>query len=273
MPAHRRLIDDPYARYFLRSRAFKARCANTMMARLTLSVFDRRYPGIMAIVLLRNLWYEEVLADAVHDGFTQVVLLGAGYDTTGLRLALGPATLFEVDAPPTQKAKREVIRRHGLRSTGRVEYVPCDFERDALVLRLRDHGFDPSARSLIVWYGVSYYLSEVAVRQTISAVAELSAPESRFLWDYMDQSVVDGTTVNMGALRARAAVAKRGEPYSFGLTRSGAEDLVGSSGFDVRDHVTVIDLVARFGAKRGVWCRANDFFGVIMGERREDADL
>lgn len=273
MPAHRRLINDSYARYFIRSRTYKTLCATPTMARLTLSVFDRRYPGFQALVLLRILWYEDVLADALRDGFTQVVLLGAGYDTTALRLALGSATLFEVDAPPTQEAKREAIRRHDLRSASKVEYVPCDFERDALVQRLRDHGFNPSVRNLTVWYGVSYYLSEAAVCQTVGAVAELSAPGSRFLWDYMDQSVIDGTTDYIGAQRARVAVAKRGEPYSFGLTRQGAEDLIRSSGFDGRDHMTITDLATRYGGKRGVWCSTDDFVGIIVSERREEADL
>ncbi|MCW2529952.1 MAG: methyl transferase, putative, family protein, partial [Pseudonocardiales bacterium] len=128
----RGLIDDPFAKYFLRSRAVKLRCANAPMAKLTLTVFDRLYPGFMAIVLLRNRWYEDLLATAVRDGVTQVVLLGAGYDTTALRLDLGSATLFEVDAPPTQSAKRDVIASRHLTVAGDVRYVACDFERDSL---------------------------------------------------------------------------------------------------------------------------------------------
>lgn len=267
MPANRRLIDDPYARYFLRSPAFRLRVGTRPMARLTLGVFDRRYPGFMAIVLLRNRWYEEVLAEALRDGFSQVVLLGAGYDTTALRLDLGAARLFEVDAPPTQEAKRQAIREHGLEPSAQVTYVPCDFERDSLVARLREHGFDPALPSLIVWYGVSFFLSEDAVGHTISDVASLSAPGSRFLWDYLHRSVVDGTTQYVGAQRARAAVAKRGEPYTFGLTREGTEGLVQSHGFRTRDHVTIEDLGRRYGGERGVWCSTDDFVGIITAER------
>ena len=65
----------------------------------------------MAIVLLRNRRYEDLLARAVAEGIEQIVLLGAGYDTTSMRLDLGGATLFEVDAPPTQEFKREVVAR------------------------------------------------------------------------------------------------------------------------------------------------------------------
>jgi methyltransferase (TIGR00027 family) len=270
MPARRRLIDDPYAKYFLRSAAFKIRCATAVTARLTLRVFDRRYPGFMAIVLLRNRWYEELLARVVSEGVTQVVLLGAGYDTTALRLDLGGATLFEVDAGPTQDAKREAIVRHRLRVSDAVRYVPCDFERDVLPDRLQACGFDPRKPSLIVWYGVSFFLSESAVRQSMRDAASLAAPGSTFVWDYLDSTVVDGTTRYQGALRARAAVAKRGEPYTFGLNSRGAENMLNSHGFRVAQNFSITDLARRFGGSNGVWFNTDDFFGIITGERTDE---
>ena len=173
-PADRRLIDDPHAKHFLTKGAYRVLCSARATAKLTRAVFDWRYPGFMAIVLLRNRWHEDLLARAVADGITQVVLLGAGYDSTSMRLDLGGATLFEVDAPPTQAAKREVIARSGLTVGGDVRYVPCDFERDSLPDRLREHGFDPGVPSLIAWWGVSFFLTEEGVRQTVADVASLA---------------------------------------------------------------------------------------------------
>jgi methyltransferase (TIGR00027 family) len=265
-PAGKRLIEDRYGRYFLRSRSFRLLCSNRLTAAVTRTVFDRRYPGFMAIVLLRNRWYEEVLASAVADGIDQIVLLGAGYDTTSLRLPLGAAMLFEVDAPPTQRAKREAVARHGLAVPDAVRYVPCDFERDVLPTVLTAHGFDPSRRSLIVWYGVSFFLSEQAVEQTLRDVTELSAPGSRFLFDYLDTSVVDGTTQLRGALRARSAVARRGEAYTYGLSRAGADRVLRRYGFRTVANLSVTDLASRYGGPNRVWCSTDDFFGVITGE-------
>src|SRR5260370_567743 len=138
-----------------------------------------------------------------------------------LRLARGSATVFEVDAPPTQRAKREVIRRHGLPDHG-VRYVSCDFERDTLSARLRQNGFDPHAPSLVAWWGVSFFLSEDAVHQTLADVASLTAPGSRFLFDYLDSGVVDGTTVFRGARRALAPLTRRGAAYPVALPRAWA---------------------------------------------------
>ena len=262
-PPGGRLIDDPYARHFLATDTYRLLTASRVTAALSRRGFDRLYPGYLAIVLLRNRCYEAALRRALADGVEQVVLLGAGYDTTSLRLRLGGATLFEVDAPPTQQAKREVIRRHGLPDHG-VRYVPCDFERDTLSERLREHGFDSRARSLVAWWGVSFFLSEAAVRQTMADVASLTAPGSLFMFDYLDSTVVDGTTAFRGARRARAAVARRGEAYRFGLARDEAGQLVTSSGFEVEQNLSITELAELFAPFP---YRTDDFFGVITGRR------
>jgi methyltransferase (TIGR00027 family) len=268
-PAGRRLIDDPYAHHLVTRPVRRALVANRVTARLTLAVFDNRFPGFMAIVLLRNRWYEDLLASCVADGVPQVVMLGAGYDTTAWRLELGDAVLFEVDAGPTQTAKRAAMDRAGQPPAGRLEYVPCDFERDSLPERLVAHGFDPDRPSLFVWYGVSFFLSPEAVSQTIRDVAALSAPGSRFVWDYLDPAVVDGSSRFRGALRARAAVARRGEPYTFGIGPAGAEALMSSHGFSVEANVSMTDLAQRYAGRHGFPYSTDDFFGIVTG-RRDD---
>jgi methyltransferase (TIGR00027 family) len=266
-PRDRRLVDDPYARHFVTQPLRRALIANRVTSRLTLRVFDRLYPGFMAIVLLRNRWYEDVLARCLADGTTQVVLLGAGYDTSAWRLALGDATLFEVDAPPTQAAKRAVMEDRGPPSAAALRWVPCDFERDALPERLVAHGFDPAVPALFVWYGVSFFLTAEAVAQTVRDVADLSAPGSTFLWDHLDPAVVDGTTHYPGAIRARAAVAARGEPYTFGLTPTGAADLLLPHGFRVETEMSMTRLARRYAGTHGFPYSTDDFFRVVTARR------
>lgn len=267
-PAGARLVDDPYARLFLRDRATIARCATPAAAGQTLRAFDRRFPGIAAWVLLRNRWYEEVLAAALAGGVGQVVLLGAGYDTTALRLDLGGARLFEVDHATTQQAKRSALQRHGLRSATDVAYVSGNLGGGTLVEPLLDAGFDTSARSLVVWYGQSYFQAPEAFRRSLTEVAELCAAGSLLLFDYLDAGVVDGRTPHVGAQRARAAVARRGRPYSFGLNQDEHRALLAPHGFDVHDHVRISDLAVRYGGPDGVWCNADDFAGILTAERR-----
>jgi len=48
-----------------------------------------------------------------------------------------------------------------------VIYVPVDFERDSFNYELDAAGFDRSARTLVVWEGVTNYLSSEAVAETL----------------------------------------------------------------------------------------------------------
>jgi methyltransferase (TIGR00027 family) len=265
--AAERLIDDPYARLFLTNGLYRSLCATRPSAWLTRSVFDRLYPGYMAIVLLRNRWHEELLQQSLTEAIQQIVLLGAGLDSTALRLDLGAATVYEVDAGPTQQAKREAIARAGLAPRTETRYVECDFERESLPDRLGQAGFDPSARAYVAWWGVSFFLTAGAVGTTMTDVASLTAPGSRFAFDYLEESVVEGTTTFPGAARARAAVARRGEPYRFGLSRDRAAQFVSAYGFTVEHNLSMPDLASRCGGQQRFPYSTDDFFGVITGRR------
>lgn len=266
-PADRRLIDDPYAEHFLTNGLHRFLCGTRAAAWLTRTGFDRLYPGYMAIVLLRNRWHEELLRQSLAAGIRQVVLLGAGLDSTALRLELGTTTVYEVDAGPTQQAKREVIARAGLAPRTETRYVECDFERESLPDRLGQAGFDPGAPAYIAWWGVSFFLTAEAVSGTMTDVASVAAPGSRFAFDYLDDSVVDGSTTFPGAARARAAVARRGEPYRFGLSRDAARQFVASYGFSVEHNFSLPDLAHRCGGRHRFPYSTDDFFGVITGRR------
>jgi hypothetical protein len=79
--------------------------------------------------------------------------------------------------------------------------------------------------------------------------------------------VVAGTTEYIGAARARAAVQKRGEPYTFGLTARGAEYLLASYGFSTESNHSITELATKCGGEKGVWFSTDDFFGIVTGVR------
>ena len=54
-------------------------------------------------VVLRVRYLDDVLDRAFADGIDQIVLLGAGFDTTSLRHQRAGATFFEVDVPACQR--------------------------------------------------------------------------------------------------------------------------------------------------------------------------
>jgi methyltransferase (TIGR00027 family) len=268
LPREVRLLDDPYARRFVRRAYLRLLCARPL-ARAGLKVLDRIYPGLHAEIILRTRYADEAIVAARAAGIRQVVLVGAGFDSTALRHApWGETVLFEVDQPATQRAKRLALDRDGLDRQVEVVYVPCDFEYESIAERLVAGGLDTEAQSLFIWLGVSYYLDRDAFSATLDDLAAVSPPGSRLVLDYMDPEVIDGTTKLVGARRAARYVKRRGEPYKLGLRPDTAADLVARGGFVVTDRADVPELARRYGGDDGIWCSADDWIAVLSADRR-----
>jgi len=64
--------------------------------------------GSMVMMLVRTRFIEERLEQAIGDGVSQVVILGAGFDTRAYRLTelLKNARVFEVDQPSLRSTKK-----------------------------------------------------------------------------------------------------------------------------------------------------------------------
>jgi methyltransferase (TIGR00027 family) len=265
-PPAGRLLDDPYAHLFVRRPLYRALLRLRPVALRVLHRVDERYPGLHAEIMLRAR-YVDGLVEAAD--FEQLVLLGAGYDATAFRHQLGTSVrVFEVDSPQTQGAKRAVVERNHLRSNAPIAYCPCDFELDSVASVLEAGGFDPKRRTLIVWLGVSYYLTLEAFTATLRDVASFAPSGARMILDYMDPDVIEGTTTKVGARRAAEWVAKRGEPYRLGFTLEQLTRALELAGFGLVEHLRTAELAQRFRPPAGVGCRTDDWMGVALAERR-----
>jgi methyltransferase (TIGR00027 family) len=147
-------------------------------------------------------------------GCSQVVILGAGWDTRAYGLLQShDATLFEVDAPATQAVKRAAIDKTGL-DASHVGFVPCDFNEQSWLDALQEHGFDPEKRTFILWEGVTMYLEEHAIESTLRAVSTLPAG-SRIAFDFLSREWLEDTSAGKAA--SWSAQATYGEPFLFGF--------------------------------------------------------
>lgn len=246
----RRLLNDPYSRYFIRSPLLRACLIHPLVARGFIGVLKSVFGAAGHFFLVLRVRYtDDVLKKAIDDGVDQLVLLGAGFDTTTLRrVAHGPIKIFEVDAPTTQADKRAVMERlQPADSNDEIVWVPCDFEHDILRERLLASRFDPTRPSLFVWLGVTAYLTQDALDATLADLAAVCAPGSLLVFDYLDTSVVMGG--DNKSVRARLwteAAARFGEPYLTGLTAADADALLASHGFQCRQHLTTLELLRHY---------------------------
>jgi methyltransferase (TIGR00027 family) len=260
----RRLLGDDYARLFVSEPPPPSTPAEAIGR---LRALDGAHGGFLAEILLRQRYFENLLSRVAPYRALQVVLLGAGYDSTALRHPDLPGVrFFEVDHPATQRSKLAALTEAGV-GTPNVTYVAVDFEEGhPLDQELAKAGLDWSVQTIVGWLGVSFFLRPESFRRTLREVARGCAPGGLLVFDYLDQAVVDGTTPYAGARAMAEIVRERGEPYINGLTPATAAAAAEDAGFRVVENVRVRDLVRRFGGA-DPYCSDDDFMGVITAER------
>jgi methyltransferase (TIGR00027 family) len=133
---------------------------------------------------------DDVVRDAVKQGCTNVLVLGAGLDSRALRLAdeLGSGVQFyEVDHPASQAYKREQLRGH----TGGAVYVAFDFEAPGATTvgkELQRQGFDAGSPSVVLLEGLLMYLTPETVEQVFATTTALCAPGSRVAFTFLTRT-------------------------------------------------------------------------------------
>lgn len=145
---------------------------------------DQISRGLRASLIVRSRVAEDELARAVSDGVRQYVVLGAGLDTFSYRNPFPDLRVFEIDHPATQAWKRECLSRANIAIPDNLTFAPVDFEEGGtLADGLAAVGFDRAAPACFSWLGVTMYLGEETVFDTLSWIAG-SAPGSSVVFDF-----------------------------------------------------------------------------------------
>lgn len=181
------------------------------------------------------------LERAIEAGCTQVVILGAGFDTRAYRMtALGRTRVFEVDHPASQALKRRQVARVPVIARELV-YVTVDFERDSLAAALSVAGHAPDQLTAWVWEGVVMYLSDAGLRASLRGIAEVSAPDSVLIVNYHEPE----QTKRVWALR-RVIFGLLGEPQIGVRRREVMRAEVEAEGFELLRDSGVAEWIAAF---------------------------
>ncbi|WP_405488169.1 SAM-dependent methyltransferase [Nocardia sp. NBC_00511] len=238
-PAETRLLSDDFAQHMLPV-PLRAVVRRPLGRRLLRAAMDREGPGIWNSLACRKRYFDDRTGAAIAAGIESVVVLGAGLDTRAMRLA-APAGIpsFEVDQPVITERKRQRINL-----PDKVIQVPIDFETDDLRTALRTHGYDAGSKTLFLWEGVTQYLTERAVRDTLTALAEARAG-SILVFSHVRQDFIDGTDLGDCAPTHRRFVG-RNPLWQFGLQPEDVAGLLIEYGWIELEQVGGPEYAARF---------------------------
>ncbi|MBQ1275044.1 MAG: class I SAM-dependent methyltransferase, partial [Cellulosilyticum sp.] len=151
---------------------------------------------IAPIVLSRIYFTESLLTTfAEENGPIQYVICGAGYDTFSWRNTNEDITIFEIDHPDTQRYKMKKIEELEWNIPNNVHFVSVDFEKEIMVSKLYEAGFNPHQKTFFSILGVSYYLTLPVFTATLKQIAELSQKGSVLAFDYPIKDLGDSVRV------------------------------------------------------------------------------
>jgi methyltransferase (TIGR00027 family) len=185
-----------------------------------------------SLMIVRTRFIDDALKRAVENGATQIVILGAGFDTRAYRFRdlLKDCQVIEVDAEPTQKYKKRRIQATLVEIPSNVTYVSIDFAKDDICDALKAGGFREGMKTFYIWEGVSMYLPEKSVRAMLQMVALHSGSGSSIVLDYANSLGIEITKqYPQGAV---GMAASWGELWIFGVPGANGDDFFRGLGFD-----------------------------------------
>jgi methyltransferase (TIGR00027 family) len=188
--------------------------------------------ALRAHVVLRSRFTEDRLAQAVEQGITQYIILGAGFDTFAYRQPLWARNLkiFEIDQPATQAQKRARLSAAGMAILPNLRFADIDFERESLRDGLIRHGVSMTEPAFFSWLGVTMYIQEEAINAVLGTIAGFPVQSEIVLTFTQPPDLLSGTKSHFHSSLSRM-VTRAGEPFVSYFTPEAIERKLRDTGF------------------------------------------
>ncbi|MGZ3692121.1 MAG: class I SAM-dependent methyltransferase [Pseudobdellovibrio sp.] len=205
-----------------------------------------------ASIVARARFIEDFVEEQSRLGIVQYVMLGSGLDTFAQRKpeVASKLQVFEVEKPDTLSWKSERLTELGFKMPSWLHYVPVDFEsgvswREQLI----KSGFDPKKPAIVTSIGVSMYLTQKAIEETLNQMLSL-APGSKVVMTFMLPLEMVDQRDQMGYQMALKGAQNSGTPFISFFSPEQMLKLARDLGFKKVEHISTSDLTPRYFAGR-----------------------
>ncbi len=204
LPRNRRVLEDKLAPYY-------AGIAGMEMV----AMMQRINPAVRQGIVLRARYMDDYSRSAIAAGCEQVVLIGAGYDSRYWRMPeFHLVDIFELDLDSTQVIKKSLTRRLFGRLPANVRYITANLAQDSVPEKLTAAGLQRDRKTLYIWEGVTLFLNDEIVAETLSCFRELT-PNCRVTFDFVPPELIDDETDYQGNRQLISLCQSINEPLTF----------------------------------------------------------
>jgi methyltransferase (TIGR00027 family) len=194
--------------------------------------FDWLMPGQFEAFGKRKAFCEAQVRKAIKCGATQSLVLGAGYDTLGWRLApeFPEVNFFEIDHPATAGPKAKGIAKMG--SNRNLHLVSEDLGRRKLSdVLANQENWDLNAPSVIIAEGLLMYLRPEAVSDLFTQTAAATGQSSRIFFTYFPSGKDGRPDIGRWTGLLLWLMRSSGEPWLWSIPPGELEDFLKTTGW------------------------------------------
>jgi len=221
------------------SRRFLSTCASDrLLARSAVSRWTRwgwrllerlTHPDIALHYARRKRWIETRVRTALAHGATQVIVLGAGFDTLGVRLAaeLESVEFIEIDHPATQAVKCTAL--HGV-AQRLPQFIPLDLGTESIPAGILESG----RRRVVIAEGLLMYLSAQALDRLFAGLRAAPA-ELELIFSCMSRWPDGSSGFRPRSKLIEHWLAHQREPFTWTIAPDQVPDFLATRGFALEE--------------------------------------
>lgn len=206
-------------------------------------------PGMIMHYLLRKKKIEQWLRTALDNGAEQLVILGAGLDTLGLRVAQDcpNVAVYELDHPATQAIKARAFASKILVQPENFNLLPQNLTNPNLANFLTaNSNFSFSKKTVFIAEGLLMYLTFSDVLAILATIRKVSTPGSTFVFSYMENDSTGRPAFSGQSSMVNTWLKRKSEPFVWGTTPENLALELGKVGLHLDQHCTGSDLKLEF---------------------------
>lgn len=193
-------------------------------------------PGIMRHYAYRKRWIEAHCRASFAVGYRHLVIIGAGFDTLGLRMAreFPQLAVTEIDHPATQSEKLRGMAMHGKSCPPNMNFLSLDLASENIPLSL----ISENKPTIHVMEGLLMYLPEARVQQLFENLREVPVASSRVIASYMCRRADGKASFTPRSRIIDFWLRIRHEPFCWSRTQEQMQQWLDVIGFSMRTHAT-----------------------------------
>jgi methyltransferase (TIGR00027 family) len=207
-----------------------------------------RMPGIYEYMIARTAYFDNIVELALNENISQIVFLGAGYDTRPYRFKdmIRNSRLFELDIQTTQQNKIKLLHQKKIPIPVNLTFVPINFNTETLEDVLFKTGYKKDQKNIFIWEGVTMYLPATAIDDTLHFIKSTSSVGSSVCFDYITFWPEVMNAYGVKKVLENMRTNNPGEPGKFFIEKGKIESFLSERGYKMIDHMTPEDMERKF---------------------------